>query len=78
MIIACFIFVKWNNKKEKCVIHPQFLLHDHEGDEESAVALANGASNLYAFCQHHTHLSLPHHPGGGDQGFKTDDDLRLA
>ncbi|KAL2348575.1 hypothetical protein Fmac_002575 [Flemingia macrophylla] len=44
---------------EKCVIHPQFVLHD-EG-EESAAALANGASTLYAFCQHHTHLNLPHH-----------------
>ncbi|CAL0311477.1 unnamed protein product [Lupinus luteus] len=60
--------------KEKCVIHPQFLLHD-EGDPESAVAQANGASNLYAFCQHHTHLNLQHH--GDDPGFKIDD-LRLA
>ncbi|KAJ1408831.1 hypothetical protein SESBI_23243 [Sesbania bispinosa] len=38
------------------------------------LALANGASNLYAFCQHHTHLNLPHH---GGEAFKTDD-LRLA
>ncbi|XP_057449321.1 agamous-like MADS-box protein TM6 isoform X2 [Lotus japonicus] len=58
---------------EKCVIHPQFVLHD-EGDPESAVALANGASNLYAFCQHHTHVNLPphHHHVHGE------DDLRLA
>ncbi|XP_019420242.1 PREDICTED: floral homeotic protein DEFICIENS-like isoform X2 [Lupinus angustifolius] len=63
---------------EKCVIHPQFLLHD-EGDPESAVALANGASNLYAFCQHQTHLNLHHHhlQDHQDQGFKTND-LRLA
>lgn len=68
-----------NNKKEKCVIHPQFLLHD-EGDEESAVALANGASTLYAFCQHqhHSHLNLPHHHHPQpQQPFKTDD-LSLA
>ncbi|KAG5069726.1 Floral homeotic protein DEFICIENS [Glycine soja] len=69
--------------KEKCVIHPQFLLHD-EGDEESAaaaaVALANGASTLYAFChQHHSHLNLfSHHSNGEEQPFKTDHDLRLA
>ncbi|KAL3038898.1 hypothetical protein AAZX31_01G156700 [Glycine max] len=68
---------------EKCVIHPQFLLHD-EGDEESAaaaaVALANGASTLYAFChQHHSHLNLfSHHSNGEEQPFKTDHDLRLA
>lgn len=71
----CFTFCEWNNnKKEKCVIHPQFLFHD-EGDEESAVALANGASTLYAFCQHHSHMNIPHHHGG-EGGFK--DDLRLA
>ncbi|QCD91081.1 floral homeotic protein DEFICIENS-like isoform X1 [Vigna unguiculata] len=65
--------------KEKCVIHPQFLLHD-EGDEESAVALANGASTLYAFCQHHTHLNIPshhQHQHHGEEPFKNDD-LRLA
>ncbi|CAK8539953.1 unnamed protein product [Lathyrus oleraceus] len=61
---------------EKCVIHPQFLFHD-EGDEESAVALANGASTLYAFCQHHSHMNIPHHHGGGGEAFKNDD-LRLA
>ncbi|CAJ2646499.1 agamous-like MADS-box protein TM6 isoform X1 [Trifolium pratense] len=60
--------------KEKCVIHPQFLFHD-EGDEESAVALANGASTLYSFCQHHSQMNLPHHHGG--EGFKNDD-LRLG
>ncbi|PNX81365.1 MADS box transcription factor TM6 [Trifolium pratense] len=59
---------------EKCVIHPQFLFHD-EGDEESAVALANGASTLYSFCQHHSQMNLPHHHGG--EGFKNDD-LRLG
>ncbi|KAL2595879.1 hypothetical protein AAZV13_11G067100 [Glycine max] len=63
--------------KEKCAIHPQFILHD-EGDEESAVALANGASTLYAFChQHHSHLNLPSHHSHGEEPFKTDD-LRLA
>ncbi|KOM45201.1 hypothetical protein LR48_Vigan06g050700 [Vigna angularis] len=71
--------VRTLNMSEKCVIHPQFLLHD-EGDEESAVALANGASTLYAFCQHHTHLNLPshhQHHHHGEEPFKTDD-LRLA
>lgn len=58
------------------MIHPQFLFHD-EGDEESAVALANGASTLYAFCQHHSHMNIPHHHGGGGEAFKNDD-LRLA
>lgn len=56
------------------MIHPQYHHVMHEGgimdDEESAaaaaVAVSNGASNLYAFCQHHSHLNLHHH------------DLRLA
>ncbi|MED6181374.1 Agamous-like MADS-box protein tm6 [Stylosanthes scabra] len=66
--------------KEKCVIHPQFVLHDEGGEQESAVALANGASNLYAFCHHHhTHLNhhLHNHHAPPPEPFKTDD-LRLA
>ncbi|MED6123443.1 Floral homeotic protein [Stylosanthes scabra] len=66
---------------EKCVIHPQFVLHDEGGEQESAVALANGASNLYAFCHHHhtTHLNhhLHNHHAPPSEPFKTDD-LRLA
>nr|AXR70626.1 MADS-box 4 [Momordica dioica] len=59
---------------EECEIHPQFLVHD-EGDEDSAVALANGASTLYAFCQHRYHMHLhDHHGAGGDMN----DDLRLS
>ncbi|KAL1316490.1 agamous-like MADS-box protein TM6 isoform X2 [Arachis duranensis] len=62
---------------EKCVIHPQFILHD-EGEQESAVALANGASNLYAFCHHHTHLNHHlHNHHAPPEPFKNDD-LRLA
>ncbi|XP_061339575.1 agamous-like MADS-box protein TM6 isoform X2 [Gastrolobium bilobum] len=57
---------------ENCVIHPQFIFHD--GEEESTVTLANGASNLHAFCdQYHTHLNRHQHA----EEFKSND-LRLA
>ncbi|KAJ8771122.1 hypothetical protein K2173_023447 [Erythroxylum novogranatense] len=51
---------------------PQYGIVDNEG-EESAVALANGASNLYALgLHHHAHHPSLHHGGGfGSQ-------LRLA
>nr|XP_023911258.1 floral homeotic protein DEFICIENS-like isoform X2 [Quercus suber]XP_023922131.1 floral homeotic protein DEFICIENS-like isoform X2 [Quercus suber]POF11838.1 floral homeotic protein deficiens [Quercus suber] len=51
---------------------PQYGLVDNEGDYESTIALTNGASNLYAFRLHSSHLDL-HHAGG----FETED-LRLA
>ena len=55
-------------KRAKCE-DPQYGLVDNGGDHvyESEMALANGASNLYAFC----HLNL-HGGGFGSQ------DLRLA
>ncbi|KAK9284840.1 hypothetical protein L1049_024020 [Liquidambar formosana] len=50
---------------------PQYGLVDSEGDYDSAVAFANGASNLYAFRLHAGHPSLHH----GAYGLN---DLRLA
>ncbi|XP_048229592.1 agamous-like MADS-box protein TM6 isoform X2 [Ricinus communis] len=45
---------------------PQYGLVDYEGDYESAIALANGASNLYSFRLHHGHPEPPNlHHGGG-------------
>ncbi|CAK7334407.1 unnamed protein product [Dovyalis caffra] len=41
---------------------PQYGLVDNEGDYESAVALANGASNLFAFRLHQGHNHHHHHP----------------
>ncbi|KAM7251894.1 hypothetical protein ACFE04_023777 [Oxalis oulophora] len=54
---------------------PQYGLVDNGGDYESAVALANGASNLYAFRLHHN-ANLGHHHGGRYGG--APHDLRLA
>ncbi|GMY12162.1 agamous-like MADS-box protein TM6 [Fagus crenata] len=52
---------------------PQYgLVDDEEGDYESTIAMANGASNLYAFRLHSSHLNLHHVGGYGPQ------DLRLA
>ncbi|KDP32662.1 hypothetical protein JCGZ_13660 [Jatropha curcas] len=45
---------------------PQYGLVENEGDYESAVALANGASNLYAFRLHNGHHPTANlHHGGG-------------
>uniref|UniRef100_A0AAU7LJK6 MADS56 n=1 Tax=Hippophae rhamnoides TaxID=193516 RepID=A0AAU7LJK6_9ROSA len=48
-------------------IIPYGLVEDHynEGEYESEVALANGASNLYAFRNHHHHPANLYHNGGG-------------
>ncbi|OAY57478.1 agamous-like MADS-box protein TM6 [Manihot esculenta] len=53
---------------------PQYGLVENEGDYESAIALANGASNLYAFRLHHGHPPTNFHHGGGFGSH----DLRLA
>ncbi|KAF7828921.1 floral homeotic protein DEFICIENS-like isoform X2 [Senna tora] len=45
-------------------------------DDEATVGVANGGSNLYAFCQHHTHHLNLHHQEAA-LGFKPHD-LRLA
>nr|AXR86368.1 apetala3 [Kerria japonica] len=64
---------------------PQYGYVDNEGDYESAVALANGASNLFAFRLHqevHDHPNLHGHHGGGSLGSSIThlhvNDLRLA
>ncbi|XP_057994567.1 agamous-like MADS-box protein TM6 isoform X2 [Hevea brasiliensis] len=44
---------------------PHCGLVDNDGDYESAIALANAASNLYAFRLHHGHLGTNLHHGGG-------------
>ncbi|GAV72187.1 SRF-TF domain-containing protein/K-box domain-containing protein [Cephalotus follicularis] len=44
---------------------PQYGLVDNEGEYESVIALANGASNLYAFRLHHSHSNLSHGEGFG-------------
>ncbi|KAM5546692.1 hypothetical protein ABKV19_001298 [Rosa sericea] len=44
---------------------PQYGYVDNEGDYESAVALANGASNLYFFNRVHNNHNLDHGHGGG-------------
>ncbi|XP_038724157.1 agamous-like MADS-box protein TM6 isoform X1 [Tripterygium wilfordii] len=49
---------------------PQYSVVDNEGVYESAMVLATGASNLYAFRLHHSH-------GGGGGGYG-DHELRLA
>nr|ARQ16487.1 HbMADS-box protein [Hevea brasiliensis] len=49
----------------------QYGLVDNEGDYESTITLANGASNLYAFRLHHGH---PTANGGGYES----QELRLA
>lgn len=58
-------------KEAKCEDH--YGLVENDGDYESAVAFANGASNLYAFRLHQSaHPNL--HQGGGYGSH----DLRLA
>ncbi|KAL6224538.1 hypothetical protein ACLB2K_003393 [Fragaria x ananassa] len=44
---------------------PQYGYVDDEGDYESAVALANGASNLYLFNRVHNNHNLDHGHDGG-------------
>ena len=68
MILFSFLF----KFKRARLEDPQYGLVDNEGDYESTIALTNGASNLYAFRLHSSHLDL-HHAGG----FETED-LRLA
>ncbi|KAF5735986.1 flowering-related B-class MADS-box protein [Tripterygium wilfordii] len=57
-------------KKETKYEDPQYSVVDNEGVYESAMVLATGASNLYAFRLHHSH-------GGGGGGYG-DHELRLA
>ncbi|KAA8531940.1 hypothetical protein F0562_006343 [Nyssa sinensis] len=52
--------------------HHEYGLVDNEGDYDSAVAFANGVSNLYAFRLHPSHPNLHHGDGFGQH------DLRLA
>ncbi|XP_068344909.1 agamous-like MADS-box protein TM6 [Pyrus communis] len=57
---------------------PQYGYEDNEGDYESALALANGANNLYTF---HLHRNSDHlHHGGSSLGSSITHlhDLRLA
>jgi len=68
MILFSFLF----KFKRARLEDPQYGLVDNGGDYESTIALTNGASNLYAFRLHSSHLDL-HHAGG----FETED-LRLA
>ena len=58
-------------KEAKCD-DPHYGLVENDGDYESAVAFANGASNLYAFRLHQAHPNLHHDGGYGSH------DLRLA
>lgn len=52
--------------QEAALEDPQYGYVDNEGDFESAVALANGASNLYFFNNHvHNNHNLDHGHGGG-------------
>ncbi|KAM1062741.1 hypothetical protein ACFX2A_027587 [Malus domestica] len=62
---------------------PQYGYEDNEGDYESALALSNGANNLYTFHLHHNadHLHHPNlHHGGSSLGSSITHlhDLRLA
>lgn len=57
----------------KCDLAPQYELVENEGDYDSAVAFANGVSNLYAFRLQPNHPNLHHHGGGCGSH-----DLRLA
>ncbi|KAL6345293.1 hypothetical protein AAG906_015776 [Vitis piasezkii] len=59
------------NFEAKCD-DPHYGLVENDGDYESAVAFANGASNLYAFRLHQAHPNLHHDGGYGSH------DLRLA
>ncbi|KAJ7953074.1 MADS-box transcription factor [Quillaja saponaria] len=47
-------------KEAKCEIDPHYGVVDN-GDYESALALANGASNLYSFRLHHNYMNPLHH-----------------
>ncbi|XP_050226494.1 agamous-like MADS-box protein TM6 [Mercurialis annua] len=47
---------------------PHYGLVDNEGDYESAIALANGASNLYAFRLHPPPPTIHHAAGFGSHG----------
>ncbi|XP_054810357.1 agamous-like MADS-box protein TM6 [Prosopis cineraria] len=58
---------------ERCVIHSQYLVHE-EGDQESAVTVATGASNFHGLGhQLPAHMNLHHH----GMGLRSED-LRLA
>ncbi|GFY93930.1 K-box region and MADS-box transcription factor family protein [Actinidia rufa] len=57
----------------KCDLVPQYELVENEGDYDSAVAFANGISNLYSFRLQPNHPNLHHHGGGCGSH-----DLRLA
>ncbi|KAH7519962.1 hypothetical protein FEM48_Zijuj08G0093100 [Ziziphus jujuba var. spinosa] len=62
----------------KCEDPPYGLVDDNDEDYESAVALANGASNLYAFRHQphtHTHPNIQNGVGFGSYDLH---DLRLA
>ncbi|XP_057499518.1 agamous-like MADS-box protein TM6 [Actinidia eriantha] len=56
----------------KCELNPQYELVENEGDYDSAVAFANGVSNLYDFRLQPNHPNLHHGGGFGSH------DLRLA
>uniref|UniRef100_A0AAU7LJJ2 MADS55 n=1 Tax=Hippophae rhamnoides TaxID=193516 RepID=A0AAU7LJJ2_9ROSA len=64
-------YVRLNVEKQpKCEVDTAYgLVEDHynEREYESEVALANGASNLYAFRNHHHHPANLYHNGG--EGF---------
>lgn len=51
-------------KEANCEVDPQCGLGEHEGDYESAMAFANGVTNLYSFRLHPTHSGLSHGSGG--------------
>ncbi|CAL5371260.1 unnamed protein product [Camellia sinensis] len=57
---------------------PQYGLVDNDGDYDSAAALSNGVSNLYAFRLQPSHPNLHHGGGGGVPGGFGSHDLRLA
>jgi len=61
--------------KEAKMEDPRCGLVDSEGDYESAAALVNGASNLYAFRLHQGHHH--HHPNLHLAGGFGPHDLRL-
>ncbi|KAF3440752.1 hypothetical protein FNV43_RR19038 [Rhamnella rubrinervis] len=66
----------------KCEDPPYGLVDNNDGDYESTAALANGASNLYAFRHHQPHIQTHNQPTNlqNGSGFGSFDlrDLRLA
>lgn len=84
LLISNTVFENLEFDQEAAGEDPQYSYVDNEGDYESALALANGANNLYTFQLHRNsdqlqHPNLHHHRGSSLGSSITHlHDLRLA